>query len=58
MTVDEYNHIIGNAPGNPPPNIKMLILQSSNPIMTHPDVNTNIKAFKNWIQRGVFLPPG
>ena len=46
MTVDEYNHIIGNTPGNPPPNIKMLILQSSNPIMTHPDVNTNIKAFK------------
>jgi anaerobic selenocysteine-containing dehydrogenase len=46
MTVDEYNRIIGNAPGNPPPNIKMLILQSSNPIMTHPDVNTNIKAFK------------
>jgi anaerobic dimethyl sulfoxide reductase subunit A len=46
MTVEEYNRIIGNAPGNPPPNIKMLILQSSNPIMTHPDVNTNIKAFK------------
>jgi anaerobic dimethyl sulfoxide reductase subunit A len=46
MTVEEYNRTIGNAPGNPPPNIKMLILQSSNPVMTHPDVNTNIRAFK------------
>jgi anaerobic dimethyl sulfoxide reductase subunit A len=46
MTVDEYNHIIGNLPGNPPPNIKMVIVHTSNPIMTHPDVNTNIKAFK------------
>ena len=46
MSVEEYNRIIGNTPGNPPPNIKMLILSSSNPVMTHPDVNTNIKAFK------------
>ena len=46
MSVDEYNHIIGNLPGNPPPNIKMVIVHTSNPIMTHPDVNTNIKAFK------------
>jgi len=46
MSVEEYNHIIGNLPGNPPPNIKMVIVHTSNPIMTHPDVNTNIKAFK------------
>jgi anaerobic dimethyl sulfoxide reductase subunit A len=46
MTIEEYNRIIGNTPGNPPPNIKMLILQTSNPVMTHPDVNTNIRAFK------------
>ncbi len=46
ISVDEYNHIIGNLPGNPPPNIKMVIVHTSNPIMTHPDVNTNIKAFK------------
>jgi anaerobic dimethyl sulfoxide reductase subunit A len=46
MTEAEYNHIIGNAPGNPTPNVKMLILQTSNPVMTHPDVNTNILAFK------------
>ena len=46
MTIDEYNRIIGNAPGNPPPNIKMLILSQSNPLMTHPDVNLNIKALK------------
>jgi anaerobic dimethyl sulfoxide reductase subunit A len=42
----EYNRIIGNAPGNETPNIKMLILSQSNPVMTHPDVNTNIRAFK------------
>ena len=46
MTIDEYNRAIGNAPGNPIPNVKMLILSTTNPIMTHPDVNTNIKAFK------------
>ena len=46
MTVDEYNRTIVNAPGNPPPNIKMILLSSSNPAMTHPDVNTNIKALK------------
>ena len=46
MTIDEYNRVIGNTPGNPPPNIKMLILSTTNPIMTHPDVNTNIRAFK------------
>jgi len=46
MTEKEYNRIIGNAPGNPSPNIKMIILSSTNPIMTHPDVNTNIQAFK------------
>jgi len=46
ISKDEYNRIIGNDPGNPPPNIKMLILSASNPLMTHPDVNTNIRAFK------------
>jgi anaerobic dimethyl sulfoxide reductase subunit A len=46
MTVDEYNRAIGNPPGNPSPNIKMMILPSTNPVMTHPDVNTNIRAFK------------
>ncbi|MGA7844548.1 MAG: molybdopterin-dependent oxidoreductase [Dehalococcoidales bacterium] len=46
MTVEEYNRIIGNPPGNPPPNIKIIIISGSNPLMTHPDVNTNIKAFK------------
>ena len=46
LSKDEYNHIIGNLPGNPPPNIKMMILPSTNPVMTHPDVNTNIRAFK------------
>ena len=46
MTKDEYNRTIGNTPGNATPNIKMMILSSTNPLMTHPDVNTNIRAFK------------
>ena len=46
ISVEEYNQTIGNAPENPPPNIKIVILSGSNPLMTHPDVNTNIKAFK------------
>ena len=46
ISTAEYNRVIGNAPGNPAPNIKILILQTSNPVMTHPDVNTNIKALK------------
>jgi anaerobic dimethyl sulfoxide reductase subunit A len=46
MTAAEYNHIISNVPGNPLPNVKMLITPASNPVMTHPDVNTNIKALK------------
>jgi anaerobic dimethyl sulfoxide reductase subunit A len=46
MNIDQYNNAIGNAPGNPAPNIKMIVLSSSNPAMTHPDVNTNIKALK------------
>ena len=46
MSVDEYNRVIGNAPGNPSPDIKMLVITSTNPLMTHPDINTNIKAFK------------
>ena len=46
ISVEEYNRTIGNTPENPPPNIKIIILSGSNPLMTHPDVNTNIKAFK------------
>jgi anaerobic dimethyl sulfoxide reductase subunit A len=54
MTVDEYNRIISNAPGNPLPNVKMLITSASNPVMTHPDVNTNIKALKKLEFNAVF----
>jgi anaerobic dimethyl sulfoxide reductase subunit A len=46
MSKDEYNRIIGNDPGNEVPNIRMLILPATDPLMTHPDVNTNIRAFK------------
>ncbi|MFC2071610.1 molybdopterin-dependent oxidoreductase, partial [Chloroflexota bacterium] len=46
ISVDEYNHAVGNVPGNEPPNIQMVILHGTNPVMTHPDINTNIRAFK------------
>ena len=46
ISTEEYNRNIGNPSGNPPPNIKMLVITSTNPLMTHPDINTNIRAFK------------
>ena len=42
---DEYNHAIVNLPGNDTPNIQMAILEGGNPFLTHPDINTNIRAF-------------
>ena len=42
IRVEEYNRTIGNTPENPPPNIKIIILSGSNPLMTHPDVNTKL----------------
>lgn len=44
-TEDEYNHAIGNTPGNPAPNIQFLIFGSHH-INNLPDVNQRIKAVK------------
>lgn len=46
ITEKEYNHRIGNAPGNPTPNIQMLCFGSHH-INNLPDVNTRIKAVKD-----------
>ena len=46
ISKEEYSNSIGNVPGDPLPNIKMIILSTTNPLMTHPDINTNIQAFK------------
>ncbi|MFC2072467.1 molybdopterin-dependent oxidoreductase, partial [Chloroflexota bacterium] len=46
ISVDEYNHAVGNVPGNEPPNIRMGIFEMDNSLVTHPDINTNIRAFK------------
>lgn len=44
-TVDQYNAEIGNAPGNPAPNIQFIIMANSN-VNNLPDVNQRIKALK------------
>jgi anaerobic dimethyl sulfoxide reductase subunit A len=46
ISEEEYGNSIGHVPGDPLPNIKMMILSTSNPLSTHPDINTNIRAFK------------
>lgn len=45
MTVEEYNKVIGNAPGNPPPNIQCMIFQTHH-INNFFDVNKRIAALK------------
>lgn len=51
-TVDEYNHFVGNEPGNEPPNIKMIVFGSHH-INNLPDVNQRIKATKKaWFSMG------
>jgi anaerobic dimethyl sulfoxide reductase subunit A len=46
MSPEEYNNIIGNASGNPPPNIRMVILEGVNHLNSLPDINTTIRAMK------------
>ncbi len=42
----EYNNLIGNAEGNPPPNIQMVIIEGNNHLNSLPDMNTTIRAMK------------
>jgi len=44
ISEDEYNNAIGNVPGNEPPNIQLVILQSNNHLNNLPDINSNIMA--------------
>ena len=46
ISKEEYNNMIGNAPGNPAPNIQMVILESNNHLNNLPDVNQSIRALK------------
>ncbi len=46
LSKEAYNNAIGNTPGNPLPNIQMVILESNNHLSTLPDVNSNIRALK------------
>lgn len=46
ISCEEYNNIIGNKAGNPPPNIQMVILDGNNHLNSLPDVNTTIRAMK------------
>jgi len=46
LSAEEYNGIIGNAAGNPSPNIQMVILDGNNHLNSLPDMNTTIRAMK------------
>ena len=46
ISQEEYKNVIGNAPGNPLPNIQMVILESNNHPNSLPDINSNIRAMK------------
>jgi anaerobic dimethyl sulfoxide reductase subunit A len=46
ISKEEYNSIIGNAAGNPAPNIQMVILEGVNHLNSLPDMNTTIRAMK------------
>ena len=42
----EYNNIIGNAEGNQPPNLQMIILEGNNHLNSLPDIKTTIRALE------------
>lgn len=46
ISSEEYNNAIGNAAGNPSPNIQMVIMEGNNHLNSLPDVNTTIRAMK------------
>jgi anaerobic dimethyl sulfoxide reductase subunit A len=46
ISAAEYNNIIGNAEGNLPPNIQMVILEGVNHLNNLPDINTTLRAVK------------
>ena len=46
ISKEEYNSMIGNAAGNPCPNIQMVIEEGNNHVATLPDMNSTIRAMK------------
>ncbi len=44
ISKEEYNSLIGNAAGNPAPNIRMVILETNNHVNSLPDVNQVVRA--------------
>jgi anaerobic dimethyl sulfoxide reductase subunit A len=46
ITLEEYNSCIGNVATNPPPNIRMVILEGNNHVNNLPDVNATVAAMK------------
>lgn len=46
MSPQEYNNAIGNVPGNPCPNIQIVIEEGTNHVNSLPDVNSTIRAMK------------
>jgi len=46
ISKEEYSNSIGNVPGDPLPNIKMIILSTTNPLMTHPDLTPTYRLSK------------
>jgi len=46
ISKEEYNNMIGNAAGNPCPNIQMLIMDGNNHLNSLPDINATIRAMK------------
>lgn len=46
ISKEEYNNLIGNAAGNVPPNLEMVILEGNNHVNNLPDLNATLRAMK------------
>jgi anaerobic dimethyl sulfoxide reductase subunit A len=46
ITTEQYNAVIGNNAGNPAPNIKMVIMEGNNHVLTIPGMSQSIRAMK------------
>lgn len=46
MTTAQYNNAIGNVAGNPAPNIRMVIMEGNNHVLTIPGMSQSIRAMK------------
>lgn len=46
ITIGQYNNAIGNVADNPTPNIRMVIMESNNHVLTLPGMSQSIRALK------------